>query len=145
MNARGWRILVVDDEPDIGVILEARLRRLGCEVRSAADGCRGLLEAEEWHPDLIILDLLIPGIDGFTFCRLMKEREDVRGIPVIVITAQHMNIERECASMGVAACLQKPFGFDELWEKVEGALSGSGGAASGGGYGEAQKGTDSRG
>lgn len=145
MKARGWRILVVDDEPDIGFILEARLRRLGCEVRSAADGCHGLLEAEEWRPDLIILDLLIPGIDGFGFCRLMKEREDLRGIPVIVITAQHMNIERECAGMGVAACLQKPFGFDELLEKIEGVLSGPGGAASGGDYGEAQKGTNNRG
>ncbi|HET9887703.1 MAG TPA: response regulator, partial [bacterium] len=88
MESRSPRILVVDDEPPIREILKFQLENAGYRVSTAGTGLEGLQSVEAEPPDLVLLDLMIPQIDGYEFCRRMKSDYGTRHIPIIILTAR---------------------------------------------------------
>ena len=88
MTAAPAKILLVDDEPDILEILEFNLRKEGFEVATAADGEAGLRLAREWHPDLIVLDIMMPEMDGVEVCRQLRADESFNNTVITFLTAR---------------------------------------------------------
>ena len=84
------RILVVDDEASIRRILETRLKMVGYEVITAADGEEALEMYSKHNPDLIILDVMMPKINGFKICRLLKYDSKYKNIPILMVTARSL-------------------------------------------------------
>lgn len=114
------RILLVDDEPLIVDSLSYSLEREGFEVKSAMDGHQALESVEEFKPDLIVLDLLLPDISGFEVCRRLRENSSV---PVIMLTALGEEIDRvQGLEVGADDYLAKPFSFRELLARVRATL-----------------------
>ena len=89
------RVLVVDDDPTIAEVVGDYLRDAGLESRHAADGPSALSLAEAWQPDIVVLDLMLPGIDGLEVCRRLRTAQDgQRPVPVIMLTALGEETER---------------------------------------------------
>jgi DNA-binding response OmpR family regulator len=123
------RILVVDDDDDIRGLLRALLERAGHEVSEASDGRAGLRELYTGSPDLVILDVAMPGLDGWATLERIREVTDV---PVLMLTARDAELERVRGLKGGADdYVVKPFGRQELVARVEALLRRprSGGAA----------------
>jgi len=114
------RILVVDDEAAVTDLLAYNLRKAGYEVFSAADGREALRLARENKPDLILLDLMIPEIDGLEVCRELRKTS---GVPVIMVTALGEEIDRVVGlELGADDYITKPFGVRELLARVKAVL-----------------------
>jgi DNA-binding response OmpR family regulator len=119
------RILIVDDEEDIRTVLQARLETAGIEVRTAATGMEALERIRSDPPDLIVLDLMLPGIDGFGVCAMVKRDQRFSRIPVILLTARSQPQDRLTGtSLGADAYLTKPFRADELLAEIRKHLDG---------------------
>jgi CheY-like chemotaxis protein len=117
------RILVIDDEQ--AVIEAVRLKLIGFEFEliSAGDGSEGLHKAHAEKPDLIILDIMLPKIDGYRLCRMLKFDEKYKKIPVIVLTAKSEDSDMEQAKkMGADAFLTKPFNGEDLKQTIQSLL-----------------------
>ncbi|MPZ85913.1 MAG: response regulator [Actinophytocola sp.] len=115
------RLLVVDDEPFILDAVAASLRFLGFEVDTAATGRAALLRARESEPDLIVLDVLLPDVDGFAIVRRL--REEGSAVPVIFLTAK--DTQRDAVTglgLGADDYVTKPFGLEELAARVRAVL-----------------------
>jgi DNA-binding response OmpR family regulator len=113
------RILVVDDEPNIAQIMKLTLESGGYEVEVAADGAEGLKRAKESEPDLILLDLMLPNIDGYKVCRFLKFDQKYRHIPIILISAMGETEDKELgAQVGADLYMSKPFQPDELLARI---------------------------
>jgi DNA-binding response OmpR family regulator len=114
------RILLVDDEKDMVEVINLRLEANGYQVMVATDGQEGLTMAREKRPDLIILDIMLPKMDGFTVCRMLKYDEKFQDIPIIMLSAkiQAADLERG-EEMGADAYITKPFKADELLAKMK--------------------------
>ena len=104
------RILIVEDEAHVLAVIEKRLTTQGYEVLTAMDGREGLRRARSDRPDLIILDLILPGIDGYQVCSMLKRDAAYRHIPVMMLSArtQHRDIEQGMV-VGADAYMTKPF------------------------------------
>lgn len=89
------RILVVDDEPDFLMAIKAMLEANGFEVLVATDGQEGLNSARQERPDLIVLDLMLPKMDGYKVCRFLKFDEKYRMIPIIMLTARGQEEDKQ--------------------------------------------------
>jgi two-component system alkaline phosphatase synthesis response regulator PhoP len=119
------RILVVEDDRSIQMVLELVLSRMAkCEVLLASDGRQGLEVIKQQKPDLVLLDLMLPGIDGFEICQRAKEDPETRSIPIIFLTAQPQPaaIARAMA-LGAAAYLIKPFDPTTIVSQINEALA----------------------
>ncbi|MHB2016143.1 MAG: response regulator [Candidatus Xenobia bacterium] len=117
------KILVVDDEPNIVQAVTTLLHTRGYETITATDGLQAVVRARESHPDLIILDIYMPEMDGFEVVRRLRSREDTCQIPIIILTASEVALDEVRAlSMGVAQYMSKPFSEKELARAVKGAL-----------------------
>jgi len=111
----GKRILLVDDEEDILRVMVHLLESRGYEVISAADGLDGLEKAKHGNPDLIILDVMLPKMDGYKVCKMLKLNEEYKKIPVILLTARMEESTKELAEeLQYDAYLTKPFDFKTL-------------------------------
>ena len=88
------KILIVDDEASIRELLHFNLARAGYEVLEAADGQAALQQASDEQPDLILLDIMLPGMDGFEVCRALKSDAQLSRIPVIMLTARDEEIDK---------------------------------------------------
>ena len=115
------RILIVDDEPYIVKMVESRLKANGYEVLSALDGQAGLDRAKQERPDLIILDLMLPKIDGYRVCATLKHDTRYQKIPVLLFTAR---ASEEDERIGIEDCkadayLTKPFEAQTLLKKIQ--------------------------
>jgi DNA-binding response OmpR family regulator len=120
------RILVVDDEPAISQILQVGLERAGYTVETAADGQEGLMKARENKPGLILLDLMLPKLDGFKICRLLKFDERYRHIPIIILSARDQERDKQLAlETGANLFLVKPQPLAALVAHVEALLKAS--------------------
>ena len=116
-------ILVVEDEPDILELVTYNLSQAGFEVDRAEDGEAGLRQATEGLPDLIILDLMLPGIDGFEVCRLLKQTEATQHIPVLMLTSRSEEVDRIVGlELGADDYVVKPFSPRELILRVKAIL-----------------------
>ncbi len=113
-------ILVVDDEPQILRVMRASLPARGYEVRTASDGDEALDEIGKQMPDIIILDLAMPGMSGLEVCRRVREFSSV---PVIVLSAKGSESDKVAAlDLGADDYVTKPFGMDELLARVRAVL-----------------------
>lgn len=114
------RILIVDDEGDLRNMLKFRLEAMNYDVSEAADGQEGLDKSRSEKPDLIILDLMLPRIDGFKVCRMLKFDERHKHIPIIMFTARAQEKDREIGKeMGADAYIAKPFEPEALMRKIK--------------------------
>lgn len=114
------RVLVVDDEPDVLLLCRLNLQQRGHELLEASDGGRALELARERHPDVIVLDLMMPGINGYQVLEALQRDEATSDIPVLVLTAKSLRADRERShGLGAAAFLTKPFLPSELCEMVD--------------------------
>src|SRR5437867_7435642 len=82
------RVLIVDDDPDILRLVSYNLTQAGFDVATAPTGRRALESVQKRQPDLIILDLMLPDIDGMEVCRTLRQRDDLRRIPIVMLTAR---------------------------------------------------------
>ena len=113
------RILLVDDEPSLLKAVAKRLEMNGYAVSVARDGVEGLQRARKDRPDLIVLDVMMPKLNGFEVCRLLKFDKAVKHIPVILCTALTQdNDQRVGLECGADAYLRKPFKPQELLEQI---------------------------
>lgn len=114
------KILVIDDEPDLTMMVRMRLEAAGYEVIEANDGQEGLDKARKENPDLIILDLMLPKLDGYKVCRMLKFDEKYKKIPVIMFTARAQDSDKKLAEeVGATAYLTKPFDPQTLLSKIQ--------------------------
>jgi len=117
------RILIVDDESAARAALEALLRREGFDVRDASDGPSALAECATFRPDLILLDILMPGINGFEVCRRIKATPETRLTPVVLITGLSATEDRiEGINAGADDFLSKPIDINELLARTRSLL-----------------------
>jgi two-component system alkaline phosphatase synthesis response regulator PhoP len=124
------RILVVEDELDLLKLVEGRLKLNGYDVLLAADGNDGLKKAREEKPDLIILDIMLPYLDGFQICRMLKFDQAYKHIPIIMFTARVQDADKELGKqMGADAYITKPFEAEVLLAKIKELLERSAPAA----------------
>ncbi len=116
-------ILVVEDDDDILELLTYNLSSAGFEVVTAKDGYAALAAVRNHRPDLVVLDLMIPGIDGFEVCKELKRSTDTRNIPVIMLTARGEEVDRIVGlELGADDYVVKPFSPRELILRIRAVL-----------------------
>ena len=121
------KILVVDDEPDLVETVRYSLEMEGYQVLVAHNGEDGLNQARKDGPDLIILDLMLPKLDGYKVCRLLKFDERYKHIPILMLTAKTQEKDKLLGKeTGADEYMTKPFDIDKLLEKVKFYLSKTG-------------------
>ena len=117
------RVLLVDDEPDIVKAIGKRLEVSGYEVVTAMDGQDALTKARLGHPDVIILDLMIPKVSGMEVCAALKQEAGTRPIPIIIFTAKGRGMDEQlCGECGGDAYINKAQESKALLEQVEALL-----------------------
>jgi DNA-binding response OmpR family regulator len=117
----GHRVLVVDDDPTVSDVVRRYLEQAGCEVRLAADGAAGLAAIADQRPDLVVLDLMMPGIDGLEVCR--RIRRQLPDLPVIMLTALGEEADRVVGlEVGADDYVTKPFSPRELVLRIRSVL-----------------------
>ena len=111
------KILVIDDDPNIVELIKNRLSVNGYQVVTAYDGEEGLQQVEAEHPALVIVDVLMPKMDGYTFVRTIRKSDETRDLPIIVVTAKD-KMKDLFELEGVKDYLIKPYQSEELLAKV---------------------------
>ena len=114
------KVLVVDDEPEVLKYVGANLRARGYDTVTAADGNEALARAQEERVDLILLDITMPGPDGFAVCQAIRQRS---AVPIIMLSARGQEKDKvKALDLGADDYLTKPFGIEELLARVRAAL-----------------------
>jgi CheY-like chemotaxis protein len=117
------RVLVIDDEESICHLVRLVLESVGHEVLIADDGSRGFASAHRKRPDLIILDLMMPVMDGFAVLEALREDKRTRSIPVLILSAiQAAAVEQRCLRLGAKGYVRKPFLNDTIIETIRGMI-----------------------
>jgi CheY-like chemotaxis protein len=118
--SRKYKILVVDDDPDAVDTMAAILETRDYEVLTALSGVEGISKAREEKPNLIIMDVMMPKVDGFTVCKMIKEDEEIKDIPVILLTGKGLvgDVEKGFAA-GANDYIIKPIDWDRLFLKIK--------------------------
>jgi two-component system phosphate regulon response regulator PhoB len=117
------RVLVVDDEPDITALVAYHLAKAGYRVSTAANGADALRAARDERPDIVILDLMLPGLSGYDVLQELRRREETRDVGVILLTARREETDRiKGLSLGADDYLTKPFSPQELALRVAAVL-----------------------
>lgn len=116
-------VLVVDDDPDSRTLLELALSSEGYPVVSAANGAEALVMARRFHPNLILLDLAMPVMDGFAFRAAQLQDPELADIPVICVSGRH-DANQAARDLKCAGCVSKPFALDEIVTRVTELIGG---------------------
>jgi two-component system alkaline phosphatase synthesis response regulator PhoP len=117
------RVLVVEDEPDVAELLRFNLAKEGYDVLQATNGADGLRQARELAPDLVLLDLMVPQLNGWEVCRRLKQDAATRAIPVIIVTARVEEGDKVLGfEMGADDYVTKPFAIRELVARIRAVL-----------------------
>jgi len=117
------RILIIDDEKDIVESIQFRLEFEGFKCLVAYDGEEALLKAKREYPDLILLDVMLPKINGYQVCRLLKSEEQYKHIPIIMLTAKAQESDKFWGmETGADDYMTKPFKSEKLIQKIQGYL-----------------------
>jgi DNA-binding response OmpR family regulator len=114
------KILIIEDEEDLLKMMIFRLKSADYEVISAVDGLQGLEMAKKEKPNLIILDLMLPRLDGFRVCKMLKASDEYKDIPIIILTARMDESDKKLAEdVGANAYMTKPFNHQLLLGKIK--------------------------
>src|SRR5438093_9648754 len=117
------RVLIVDDDPDILRLVSYNLTQAGFDVATAPTGRKALEAVQKQPPDLIILDLMLPDVDGMEVCRTLRQRDNSRRIPIVMLTARSEEIDRVIGfELGADDYVMKPFSPRELVLRVKSIL-----------------------
>ena len=117
------KILIIEDERDIARMLEYNLKKEGFRTIGASDGREALRRVERERPDIILLDLMLPEIDGLEVCRELKRNRDTAGIPVIMLTAKSQETDKIVGlELGADDYITKPFSVGELIARIKAVL-----------------------
>ena len=118
------RILIVDDEPNIVLALELLMKKEGYEVHTVADGERAVQAAKELRPDLILLDIMMPKMDGYEVCQSIRSDALLKDVSIIMLTAKGREVEREKGmALGADLYITKPFSTRQVVMKVREILT----------------------
>jgi DNA-binding response OmpR family regulator len=110
-------VLLIEDDPTIRLVLNEALSDEGYEVRQAADGRSGLIELEAWTPSVIVLDLMMPGMDGWAFRTQQRELKLAVDVPVVIVSASR-RID-DVSELNAVEVLAKPFELDDIIGAIE--------------------------
>ncbi len=114
------KILIADDDPNVVKLIEAILSERHFTIVTTNDGCAVMSKVKEEHPDLIILDIMLPHIDGFQICEKLRQQIETKNIPILVISAHTSSqLILNLHSIGVNNYLSKPFDIPEFIDRVE--------------------------
>ncbi|MEQ1438334.1 response regulator [Fontimonas sp. SYSU GA230001] len=117
------RVLIADDEENIVVSLEFLLRRLGCDVSVARDGAEALRQAQATVPDLILLDVMMPGVSGYDVCQQLRADARFAGTRIVLLTAKGREAEiARGRALGADDYIVKPFSTRELSARIRALL-----------------------
>ncbi|HYA11865.1 MAG TPA: response regulator, partial [Thermodesulfovibrionales bacterium] len=124
MAEKKSKILIVDDAVDTVELLRKRFRSEGYDTAEANDGEEALQKVEQYHPDLIVLDVMMPKLDGYEVCRRLKADENTKYVPVLMLTAKG-EVENKVKGLEIGAddYLPKPFDYKELSARVKSLLT----------------------
>ena len=121
------KILIVDDEPDLAELVSYNLKKEGFEVSSASDGEEALKKIRKGNFNLVILDLMLPGIQGMELCRILRNDPKTKHLPIIMLTAKGEDVDKILGlEMGADDYIAKPFSPRELVARVKAVLRRSG-------------------
>jgi DNA-binding response OmpR family regulator len=124
------RILIVDDEPDLVAVLRMGLQMEGFDVLEAADGEEGLRRAQQDRPDLMLLDLMLPRMDGYQVCRTLKFDARYKSMPIFILSARPGDRDKRLAiEMGADQFISKPYDLKDLVGRIRRRLATDGRAA----------------
>ena len=113
------KILIVEDEAKIARFIELELQHEGYQVQTAGDGISGLQAAQSWQPDLLILDLMLPGLSGIEVCRRLRASEAGVSLPILMLTAKDDVTDKVMGlDMGADDYMTKPFAIEELLARI---------------------------
>lgn len=112
------RILVVEDQEDVAQLIDVVLRGEGYTVAIARDGVQGLMMARDWAPDLILMDIMLPGVDGGTLISKLRHEPETANLPMIAMSASRTLRDRT-TELEADALLSKPFDVDALLVQVQ--------------------------
>jgi len=117
-------VLIVDDEPNILLSLQFLIKKAGYAVRTAKDGEEALAEISRAAPDLVLLDVMMPKIDGFSLCERIRANPEWQDVRVIMLTARGRDLEREKGlALGADDYITKPFSTKDAIARVEAVLA----------------------
>ena len=118
------KILVIEDEDDILSLIESGLKALGYVVVTAKDGLSGLELARSQKPDLIILDVMLPKMDGYNVCRMLKYDKQYNSLPILMLTARGQQADKDIIKeIKADAYILKPFDWDHLVKEINRLLT----------------------
>ena len=112
------RILIVDDESDFIELVKFRLAKLGCEFLVANDGVQALSQARQFKPSLILLDILLPDLDGLSVCEILRRQPGTKKIPVIFMSALTGDVTKRSAAMHAEDFFTKPLDLNRLEKRI---------------------------
>jgi two-component system alkaline phosphatase synthesis response regulator PhoP len=116
-------VLIVDDEPNIVLSLQFLMKKNGFEVRTAKDGEEAMAEISRAAPDLVLLDVMMPKIDGFSICQQIRANPEWKDVRIIMLTARGRDVEREKGlALGADDYITKPFSTKDAIARVEAVL-----------------------
>ena len=123
------RILIVDDEPNIVLALELLMKREGYEIRTVGDGEAAVEAAKQFRPDLILLDVMMPRMDGYEVCQRLRADPALKDVAIVMLTAKGREVEREKGmALGADLYITKPFSTRDVVSKVREVLASKPGA-----------------
>jgi len=118
------RILIVDDEPNIVLALEMLMKREGYEIQSVNNGEKAVEEAGQFRPDLILLDVMLPRMDGYEVCQRIRADASLPQVSIVMLTAKGREVEMEKGlALGADLYITKPFSTREVVRKVRELLA----------------------
>ena len=112
------RILIVEDERDLVELVQFRLAGLGCEFIVANDGVQALSQARQFKPDLILLDILLPDLDGLSVCEILRRQPATRKIPIIFMSALSSEVTRRTVALQAQDFFTKPLDLPRLEHRI---------------------------
>ena len=119
----GWSVLVVDDEPLTRNLLRLMLEPAGYRVAGAGDGIEALEKAKELNPDIMILDVMMPAMDGITVCKTIRDDQEIAGLPIIMLSGKvHREAVLEGLEAGANRYLAKPMSRTGLLQEMREVL-----------------------
>ncbi len=112
------RILIVDDEADFIELVKFQLADLGCEFLVAGDGVQALSQARQFKPDLILLDILLPDLDGLSVCEILKRQASTKKIPIVFLSALSSDVTRRTVAMQADDFFTKPLDLERFQRRI---------------------------